>query len=220
MYKSLGTSRNLIRIGNLRNQRFLSALRRKQIRLISPAISRTQKFHRVLHDLDFGKVWAFVLAIQLQISWFVIHIYERVFALMYCLFCWCTQYIHVVCAILLSSFSTYANANDGQRRKGRRTAAAAASEKKGAQKLKVIKNANLMLLLPDSLTLCALTVVSRRSVSCRVLSCLLCLGFFFCLCFRPSNCCRHHSLLPLSLRAAFIFGTQQEMIYANWPTRN
>lgn len=40
-----------------------------------------------------------------------------------------------------------------------------------------------MLLLPDSLTLCALTVVSHRTaachvVSCLVLSCLLCLALF------------------------------------------
>lgn len=139
--------------------------------------------------------------------------------------CVCAQYIHVVCAILLSSFSTYANANGGQPRQGQ----AAVATKKGAQKLKVIKNANLMLLLPDSLTLCALTVVSHRTaachvVSCLVFACLLCLALFFAfplllpllgalkMAAVIIRCCRCASLLS--------FGTKQEMIYAKWPTRN
>lgn len=134
------------------------------------------------------------------------------FALTCVCVCVCAQYIHVVCAILLSSFSTYANANGGQPRQGQ----AAVATKKGAQKLKVIKNGNLMLLLPDSLTLCALTVVSHRTaachvVSCLVFACLLCLALFFSFSFSfafafargPQNGCRHHSLL--SLRVAFIF---------------
>lgn len=99
----------------------------------------------------------------------------------YIYICVCMVYIHVVCAILLSSFSTYANANGGQQKKGQ------SSNKKRStqQKLKVIKNANLMLLLPDSLTLCALTVVSQCVVLCRVasclVSCLFCLAFSFAL---------------------------------------
>lgn len=56
-----------------------------------------------------------------------------------------------------------------------------------------------MLLLPDSLTLCALTVVSQHVVfsvvSCRVSFVLV---FFFC--FGPSNCCRHHSFFVVSCR--------------------
>lgn len=105
------------------------------------------------------------------------------------------------------------------KRKGRAVTQKEEKRRSTQQKLKVIKNANLMLLLPDSLTLCALTVVPQHVVfsvvSCRVLSPLSC---FFLLLWAlkllPS------SFVVVVLRAAFIFGTKQEMIYAKWPTRN
>jgi len=80
-------------------------------------------------------------------------------------------FIHVVCAILLSSFSTYANVGQGKHK---------------AQKLKVIKNANFMLLLVDSLTL---TFV----LMCLFFCVCFCLGFLLLL-----NCCRHHSSLSFA----------------------
>lgn len=93
-------------------------------------------------------------------------------------------YIHVVCAILLSSFSTYANANGGQQKKGQSSNAKRRKKRSTQQKLKVIKNANLMLLLPDSLTLCALTVVSQHVVF-SVVSCLVSFVLLFSFALGP-----------------------------------
>lgn len=105
---------------------------------------------------------------------------------------WCTYMSYA--QYYLVAFQLMQMQMADSKRKGR----AVTKKRSTQQKLKVIKNANLMLLFPDSLTLCALTVVSQCVVLCRVVSrlasCVLSPLSWFFFCFGPSNCCRHHSL--------------------------
>lgn len=70
------------------------------------------------------------------------------------------------------------------KRKGRAVTQKEEKRRRTQQKLKVIKNANLMLLLPDSLTLCALTVVSQHVVF-SVVSCLVSFVLLFSFALGP-----------------------------------